>query len=626
MSRKENIIKTIESHISMYTNTEYINKNKFEFLNTLDFDYNNLSHLNMTDIFKVYYSCFSNTSFDIICNKFDFLSEYLNRIKPKHFIELNNIYNFFNEILICGNPRDFYMEQDTYENMLTKFNTFKYPDNIKKFIIDIFNDEEKINFNAYNGFLNLCNSLNKITIIGSISFLIEIATYEINGDETPSRKKEIDKIIKKEYPELINNINMMIKYKEKIREEKEKFEKNKFRQIKVLEETLNNIKNNQKVNIDKIKRFIDNNLLIAILLDYNNGFLVNEYESLLEEHEKLRNNSINRRDVLLKELDFKIDVSKILVDDDELEYKLNAINKYFIDIKKYNNIVLMLINNISIENLEILKKVIGDNSLEQIFILDNIKRLSIKEEFDNFVRNIEIFKKNGFSVKDVNKFDSELIFLDNDILSERINNYLKYAVKFNGEISNYKFLYGDYTYIIDKFIEIGEYDFIINNPSLICSDTEIIIKRCIFNKDINEPIINEQGKLIGNLRKESSFPLNDKELNESIIENYEELIPKDVIELLNNNELSNYEGIDLKQLDTYKVNDCIYNINGLTISINKVKRNINILLKSDLKELYPFNEMVFYAIIYRYPKLITRDNIIMLRNLLEIKTKTLEVN
>lgn len=626
MSRKENIIKVIESHISMYRETEYINKNKYEFLNTLDFDYYNLSHLNMTDIFKLYYSCFSNTSFDIICNKFDFLSEYLNRIKPKHFIKLNEIYNFFNEILICGDPYEFYMEQDTYENMLTKFNTFKYPDNIKKFIIDIFSDEEKINFNAYNGFLNLCNSLNKITIIGSISFLIEIATYEIDGNETPIMKKEIDKIIKKEYPELINNINMMIRYKEKLREEQEKFDKNKFRQIKVLEETLNNINNNQKVNIDKIKRFIDNNLLIAILLDYNNGFLVNEYESLLDENEKLRNNSINRRDVLLKELDFKIDVSKILIDDDELEYKLNAINKYFSEAKKYNNIVLMLINKIPIEDFEILKKVIIDNSLEQIFILDNIKRLCIKEEFDNFIANINLFRSIGLNIKNIIRFDNEIIFFNNNSLNKIINHYLAYGINFDCEISNYKFLYNDYSYIIDKFIEIGEYDLIIKNPSLINEDSNIIIKRCIFNKDINEPIINEQGKLIGNLRKESSFPLNGKELNESIIENYEELIPKDVIELLNNNELSNYEGIDLKQLDTYKVHDCIYNINGLIVSTNKVKRNINILLNSDLKELYTFNEMLFYAIIYKYPKLITRDNIIMLRNLLEIKTKTLEVN
>ena len=218
------------------------------------------------------------------------------------------------------------------------------------------------------------------------------------------------------------------------------------------------------------------------------------------------------------------------------------------------------------------------------------------------------------------------MFFNNDYLDKLISIYSDYGINLSGEISNYKFLSSDYSYIIDKFIEIGEYDLIVNNPSLINEDSNIIIKRCVFYKDINESIINEQGKLVGSLRKESSFPLNDKELNESIMENYEELISKEVIDVLDNIDLSDNKNIDLKLLYNYRVNDCIYNVNGFIVSINKVKRNMSILLNSELKELYPFNELLFYAIIYRYPKLITRDNIIMLRNLLEIKTKTLEIN
>ena len=172
MSRRENLIKVIETHISKYSNTEYIDKDKYDFLNSIDFNYYSLCNLNTTDIFKVYYSCFSNTSFKVVSNKFDFLSEYLNRIKPEHFLELNDIYDFFYKVIMTSDPREFYMEEDSYENMLSKFNTFKFPMNIRKFIVDIFKDEDIINFNAYNGFINLCNSLNKLTIVGSISYLI----------------------------------------------------------------------------------------------------------------------------------------------------------------------------------------------------------------------------------------------------------------------------------------------------------------------------------------------------------------------------------------------------------------------------------------------------------------------
>ena len=621
MSNKDNVIKFIEYNISKCVNSQYIDKDKYDFLNSIDFDYCNLCYMETADIFKLYYSCFSNTSFKVVSSKFEFLKDYLNRIKPEHFLILNEIYNFFYDILLNGNPRDFYMEEDTYQNMLLKFNTFPYPTTIKKFIVNTFKDGETINFNAYNGFLNLCNSLNKITIIGSISFLIEIGTLGITGNETSSRKKEINTEIKKEYPELASNINMMIKCRDRLKNECEKFEKNKSRQIIVLEEALKNVNNGKKIETAKIERFIDSDILISKLIDYNNSFLISEYEELLNENKKLKNNSISRKEILLKELEFKIDISKILVDDEELEYKLNNINKFFPKTKKYTNIVTSLINKISIKDFEILKKLINEESIEEIFVLENINRLCIKEEFDNFVKNIELFKKNGFSIKDINKFDSELIFIDNDVLGGRFNNYLKYGVKFDKEISNYKFLYGDYTYIIDKFIEIGEYEFIINNPSLICLDTEKIIRRCIFNKDINEPILNEQGKLIGNLRKESSFYISDKELKESILENYDEFIPKVILDITNSE--VEYDIIDIEELKKYKTNNFVYDINGFIVSVNKVKKFMSKVLNSDIKELYPYNELLFYAIIYKYPKLVTRNNILNLRNILNIKTKTL---
>ena len=189
MSSKDSVIKFIEYNMSKCVNSQYINKDKYNFINSIDFDFCRLCYMDTADIFKLYYSCFSNTDFNIVCNKFDFLREYLNRIKPEHFLILNDIYNFFYDIILNGNPREFYMEEDSYENMLKKFNTFTYPAKIKKFIMDTFKDGEVINFNAYNGFLNLCNSLNKITIIGSISFLIEIGTFGITGNESPSRKK-----------------------------------------------------------------------------------------------------------------------------------------------------------------------------------------------------------------------------------------------------------------------------------------------------------------------------------------------------------------------------------------------------------------------------------------------------
>lgn len=615
-------IKVVDFYIKKYNNLKFEKEDRLSFLNEFKFHFYHLSKLSTSKIFKIYYTCFSRLSMPLIHTRIDFISEYLDRIKPENFLDLNEVYNFFYNCLMSNKIKDCYIKQDDYENMLKQFNSMGFEKELELFLKETFRKKDNtIDFNAYNGFLNLCNEPNKLTFISSISNLIELGDFELREDEL----KNAEKIIKKEYPGLIANIDMMKKTKDNLISEEIKFNKNKAKILTILENIKKNIQNNNKIDINKASKGIADEYLLAVLIDYNNNFIVSEYDEVLKEREQLQNNSITQKEILLKKYDFNIDISKIEVDDDTLETKLKTINEYLIDIKKYNNIVLTIINKLDTDKFKILINYIIQEFIDSIFVLDNIKRLTNYKELDNFIKNIKILKDLGLNIKNIIKFDKEILFMDNNYLLNIIEKYKEYNIEFSEEIYNFDFLRDDYSFIIDKFIEINEYNLIKHNPTLITPTSNIILKRCIFYKEIEEAIVNEQGKLIGNLRKENNFPINNKDLEESILENFIELIPSNVLNILNKPSYKKTT-IDLELIEKYRIDDYCYNINGMIISINKIIKCMSSLIDSKLKDLYPINELLYYSIIYNYPKLITRDNIIMLKKILEIKTKTLELN
>ena len=215
------------------------------------------------------------------------------------------------------------------------------------------------------------------------------------------------------------------------------------------------------------------------------------------------------------------------------------------------------------------------------------------------------------------------MFLDNEYLSKLLYGYSLYDINFASDTKNFEFLINDMSYIVDKYIEIGEYNLIKNNISLLNSSSLMIIKRCIFNKEINEPIINKDGKLFGSLRKEENYYLSDNELNESIIENSTDIIPLEINDILKKYDSYIVTNITLPELDKFIINKYCYKFGDLIISKNKVLRNYTILKTCEYNELIPDNEMIFYSILYNYPNTISYNDINNIKNILNKKTKSL---
>ena len=275
--------------------------------------------------------------------------------------------------------------------------------------------------------------------------------------------------------------------------------------------------------------------------------------------------------------------------------------------------MLLLLNKLSLDELAYLLKLINNKLISERFLLDNI--IDIISNIDNFIKNIELLKT-IFNIKDIVKFDKNILYLDNEYIKYLINIYKMYNINFNSDIHNFDFLKKDYSYQIDKFIEIGLYDLIKNNIGLISNETDIIIKRCLFNKCINEPILNDNNKLCGYIRKEETYLLSDEELIESMLENYTDLIPIDIIEVLSSNVTNFTNNVDA--IDNYLVDDIYYNFDGMLVSKNKVLRNYSKLKDLNISE----SDKILYSILYYYPSIITKENVCFLNNILKIKIKS----
>lgn len=585
---------------------------KLNFFRSFIYEYEFLCKESVSSLLKLFYISFSNLDINIIEKYGNFLEKYFDKIESSDFKVLSELYDILISNFDYNTIHSYKIKKDNYITRLNKFKEFKFDEKLIKFIEKIFTSKSKIDFDAYNMSIDLIDDNDKLKIFKEIIDLLEIrncSEKNLNLYEAIIMKKTVIE----HFPYLVENIAKMSDKADEL--EQTVKDNNELYNIKknLLEICKNNIINNRKININEVKKTFPNSLLLLYMIEYNNSLVNEEYSSILNDIKELNNNQVNLKERILATYKCNVDSSKILIDSNELEQYINLIDKSIPNVKKYNNIMLLLLNKLSLNELEYLSKLINDKLISERFLLDNI--IDIISNIDNFIKNIELLKT-IFNIKDIIKFDKNILYLDNEYIKYLINIYKLYNINFNSDIHNFDFLKKDYSYQIDKFIEIGLYDLIKNNIGLLGSETDIIIKRCLFNKYINEPILNDNNKLCGYIRKEETYLLSDEELKESMLENYTDLIPIDIIEVLSSNVTNFTNSIDV--IDNYLVNDMYYNFDGMLVSKNKVLRNYSKLKDLNISE----SDKILYSILYNYPSIITKENICFLNNILKIKIKS----
>ncbi len=612
-------LKLIDLYIEKTNKKQYPFQDRLDFLNKYNYDYLSLSQENTITLFKLFYTCFTKNDMNNINYFIDRIKIYIDKITGEDYLDLNKIYEYFSILVENSSVKNYLIDYDTYENMLKNFKNLKYPKEIELFFINKFSNEENImDINAYNYFLNYLNTVNKLNIFKEITDILEIQDCHIeNMNELD--KINSDKVIKDNFPYLLENIKQMNKLKESFIKEQISFKKHKNKELVILNKEKDNIKNKKNVDYIKILHHTEDPLLTLYMIDYNNSLVNQDYIDTLNKIDNLKKEGINNKERILNNYNCNIDYKKILISDNELELKIKYISENFSNLKKYNNIMLILINDISYEELKQITYLLIDKEINENFILNNI--ILLKERIKEFITNLKILKYYNLSIKNIIKYDCNILFMDSIDLEKILKRYNKYEIVYDNELYNYEFLKQDYSYIIDKFIEIGEYNLIKNNISLANENSDMIIKRCIFNKEINEPILNKDGKLIGNLRKEDVFLLTDNELNDTIIENYQDLIPSHILNKLNN-KIFDIPDLKIDALESFKESEIYYNFNGMIVSKNKVLKNYYNLI--DIENLTD-EEKILYSIYYKYPYIITKENINYLNKILNIKTKSLHI-
>ena len=226
-------------------------------------------------------------------------------------------------------------------------------------------------------------------------------------------------------------------------------------------------------------------------------------------------------------------------------------------------------------------------------------KINKKSAFEDFCENIELINKLGYDIKTALKKTFSALIKPSTTIKRNIELLRQYDF-FNGDNlavtgCTLSALQSSTLYeIIDIFIELGELQYIKDNSSrLILDKDSYIITRLYFAKKNEDKLPNikkiRAGKemLTGIITKEENKKV-DKYIDLKSIKHtiFDEELDIEIREFLKNalKELDNQTNIDdleeIKLLDeNYKKDNYIYDFNGTSISIKKVKRVYPVLLK-----------------------------------------------
>lgn len=617
------LIDKLSSYKESVIKNEYSKKEELEFLNQFNLDYISIAKLDNDLIMKILYIVFTDTEYKNVISSIDTIKDVFNKLSPLDEVEIYNLFKMFELIIEKDIFHQLYKFYDNYEDNLNKFNNINMPEELRKYFDKLFLDKKnnKFDFEKYNVFLLFCKNNNRLELIRRLRDFMDIRIhiediYDLTNDNQLSEEY---KKFKEAYKELFKVVEDINKYRNNLVTNKDKYNKNKNKISSIIDKIVSDINSNKEIDINLVSKYIDDNDIINDLVKYNIELLKKEMNNEKKKYEELKSYELDSNEKLLSEYNIDIKTYKIKKSVDSLVMKLGLISKHFKKIKEYPNVLIKLINDVDFTLLSRLIYFINNSIINENMILDLVDILDNEEELSNYIKNIDLLNE-YVDVKDVYKYTEEVLFIPNEKLKNIINKYREYAIDLSGECYDYRYLLDDYSYIIDKFIEIGEYGLIKNNPSLITDESNIIVKRCIIYKSLNNKCVNDENKLRGSLRNERNFILTDIETNDTIKENYRDIIDDSILYLLDERKVDNIE-LNLDYLDKFKVDSYTYKFGNMLISKNKLINNLKKIYNGDIVIRYSESELLINAILYNYPNTIKKSDLDYLHTLFDNEKK-----
>ena len=291
------------------------------------------------------------------------------------------------------------------------------------------------------------------------------------------------------------------------------------------------------------------NDILKYVYDHNNTY----YEKLSKIYEDKKSNSILEYIAYFKSigLDFnklnnktKLEIRKDNLD--IIKEKMKYISKF-----TYIEDYFKVLTTNSVDDLTVISNFVKKEYLTNDFIKENISLLINPTIKENVIKNIPCCLRNKINIKKY--IDKSFLLIDNITLNENILLLKEYNIPYE-KCNNLNFLSELLNNKIDLFIEVGLYDYIVNDPDILNTDIDLA-KRIILTKEVEEDY-SKDGKILDIIINPSKFFIPSEKIDKYTLErNHENYTSASSIFLTG--EVKNYS----------------YNIDGIIIPVGRVKNN-----------------------------------------------------
>ncbi|MBQ4263159.1 MAG: hypothetical protein IJB83_02805 [Bacilli bacterium] len=444
---------------------------------------------------------------------------------------------------------------------------------------------------------------------------------------------------------------------------------------------LENLKENEYLEIEKIKMILINDLKfdcrvksdIFLLMPKYNIFVSKNIENMYDK-EMLEIDIISNEELIdiFKEYGYNF----LLVSEKMREYAkiygdLDNI-RYMFEFFKDNNVkfsendekylyILFKSDEVCINNL---KSICDDYGFELNSLLnrtpsvfwDSIKRdkvnrkpgpprpggdeVSLSGSNGDFKKNVELIKSLGYPVKESYDKCSSVFVCSYRKLKGNVDDLIRYGIdpnNFSKIIKLTGLTSSNILNTIDRFIELGELDYLFDNTSRLALDCNHVIFHRLYKvkkhnmENPTNPIDYKNISKTGSISYKSfitsyhdtTLKINND--NKNLVNNFVEpcvLFDEDkekVIRALDegkNDDKDPLEMSDIKFLEeNYKVNDLVYSVCGFTFSRLKVLRLYSSLENVDID----LDDLLFYCLTYN--SMLTKEDVEVIKNEINLKRK-----
>ena len=291
------------------------------------------------------------------------------------------------------------------------------------------------------------------------------------------------------------------------------------------------------------------NDILKYVYDHNNTY----YEKLSKIYEDKKSNSILEYIAYFKSigLDFnklnnktKLEIRKDNLD--IIKEKMKYISKF-----TYIEDYFKVLTTNSVDDLTVISNFVKKEYLTNDFIKENISLLINPTIKENVIKNIPCCLRNKINIKKY--IDKSFLLTNNITLNENILLLKEYNIPYE-KCNNLNFLSELLNNKIDLFIEVGLYDYIVNDPDILNTDIDLA-KRIILTKEVEEDY-SKDGKILDIIINPSKFFIPSEKIDKYTLErNHENYTSASSIFLTG--EVKNYS----------------YNIDGIIIPVGRVKNN-----------------------------------------------------